>query len=1507
MNPLPNHKNRQYQSKNDENSTKTDAEIMTFGPNKEWRKAWKDIWLWSRRNRTENTLNLLIDTFNLQSPEIPEVPFRNIIDILSHDYSLELLGSWASTDPNCAELFHLVTAATIELKLNQIVFGEKAQTQTRKILPVKDFYLLRLFQRELPLHKSSAEIHWMLTMLIWLLIHAMYRAQQGIYFSSNIQNGTSYLRHLIKEISADWSSFMRLTPTSESSSSFISLNTYLIQRIPALRDIYRKKDMSFQGFLGVVKRIATNEKEEPTNYGYATLTPLYRETHVNKTLVLDEQDKEWLSCLPEFPEDDNLQENGAESGIGYVDVQVDTSESYIHQKLSAKSRLIAYSEHLSHLHWGWERPTQSELIDLNQWIKDNWQSENKELTLLTALVWIAIHTGRTLTRVLDFPIKEEPEMEWTLLPKGTALRRTPPVRSNSWLPKTPIEHHWIEPIAKFNELTLPPEIQKILSSLSHSVTENNFYLANYWKGGSKQAIEVYFNTMMTGSLNRLKSGMLANVLPQNTFEQTNNSHLALMVGGHPQLALTGAFAYGSWNCLKVHKATNEIHRCLDKTFTPVTSNVIAFGSRVNPKETLIKQAIEEATQKLIKIDKQNNPIEFHNTYVSYLMVSLWAATGTRPVIDSFESIEHFNFESGFVFVNDKACDEKRMGRLVPLPTSICHHLQGNYAKHLKLLANSLKNQNTILSHEIQLILDGKYSYRLPYLFHIKPETLDWDSITPSGIDRQELFNWQLRHNLFRQRFAKCLPDMGVDQEIVDAWLGHKDAGIDTYGDFSIRCWLDDLTSQKNKIDKAFDKLGFTDITTWGTSPCITPIDNPSFTERSFGIEQRTINRKAQHKKIVQETKLQIEGYLGERKLHDLNNDELQVLEKRSATLPNGKRHPFALLTLGVLSDLVDEVWKNQSERIQLSKRLVHLQDNLTNVKASTPLYLLLCNQLRNLFKSEYINVTPSRTSIAESRLLVVFALLFENHISYKTMLTDIYNQKNFRLVKYRKKFYLEYSEILDEDNILSPFQRHFISPKTAHLMNNLLKSKQNKTKLPNLCDRIAVIVNKYNLNLNIKEPKKIIKNLSQIIAQSNRVELPGTVAAYLAGRVRSCSLNWYDWIRLSQNKILHLPQDEANDTKEDAMDALLKRETDKYNSSVTRNTNSEQLQLQAKYFFNEIRGVLKDYTPSTRAETTKQLKKLIAHHKNRVSSAIVLVVRWIQEIVKRGKFQRGKAYAEKSPTRYFSAIAPTFEQIAYNKDLRYMDSESVTELYSDFLKATEELEGSYHADQLLSFHQYGKTEGVEEPEWDELELPNKGRMVSPGIVTETDYLKSLDIILSQQNFSDIQMRHIAFLLFLCFRFGLRSLEAIGLTRNDWVERNGYIYLLIRSNHLRVLKTEGSRRIVPMLFNLTNTEQRLITEIFSQYQSDFHNECNHSLFALPGMSINKDMEFIRHTLIMILRKVTGNPKIVNHHLRHTFSNVTGTALYHLNLKHWSRLTKANYSGPRKLDNRLRYKS
>ena len=75
----------------------------------------------------------------------------------------------------------------------------------------------------------------------------------------------------------------------------------------------------------------------------------------------------------------------------------------------------------------------------------------------------------------------------------------------------------------------------------------------------------------------------------------------------------------------------------------------------------------------------------HNAYAMYCLWLLMSATGHRPVLDPFESLDLFDLRGGWFIAADKQVRSPDEARLIPLPP-LAVEVLGLYLEHLRSLA-----------------------------------------------------------------------------------------------------------------------------------------------------------------------------------------------------------------------------------------------------------------------------------------------------------------------------------------------------------------------------------------------------------------------------------------------------------------------------------------------------------------------------------------------------------------------------------------------------------------------------------------------------------------------------------------------------------------------------------------------------------------------------------------------------------------------------------------------------
>jgi hypothetical protein len=148
----------------------------------------------------------------------------------------------------------------------------------------------------------------------------------------------------------------------------------------------------------------------------------------------------------------------------------------------------------------------------------------------------------------------------------------------------------------------------------------------------------------------------------------------------------------------------------------------------------------------------------------------------------------------------------------------------------------------------------------------------------------------------------------------------------------------------------------------------------------------------------------------------------------------------------------------------------------------------------------------------------------------------------------------------------------------------------------------------------------------------------------------------------------------------------------------------------------------------------------------------------------------------------------------------------------------------------------------------------------------------------------------AFLILLCYRFGLRSQEATGLLREDWQTYEGLIVVSVHNNILRDLKNPTSRRQVPLLFSLSKLEMEIIDQWMFLVEAVSGDDMSEGIFFKDRKSYQpRAINRITSKAIWYLKTATQNPQMTLHHARHSAANKVGLSICGLNTDNWDKLS------------------
>lgn len=1453
------------------------AKIMTPG----LAEKWVVIFDWAREKDVEDSLKLLIDCALIHEHVHR---FRTIIEAISSDNCIQTLSRWSKTSSHSYHLLKLILSFKSDpsIKENLPLFSSNKPSRLQFDSEVEFSYLACAICEMLPPKGKLEEIHFYERLRLWLLVKAMHAATYHNLQDSYLRDLFAYLRLATEKLSGKLKLINNLMGDAKGLQHFTRALEHRAKQLSTNPEPdYRPVDIKFLNTLIKV----CNDHFHPEYFDsiqpvYGLVNSLPRVTNTKNSLdeVKDSED--------ESSEEQNLvdtdEDGDAETAIA---VAVDPGQSQQLKNLTGNSVLLSTIEELQFLPWSWNRPNPVEVASLLSINEQLLHSKKEDERFLAALVWVALKTGRSYRRALDIKISEIGD-DWALNPAAQKLVRNQPLRKNSWLPKSLEEHAWIIPIVDKQEIILPATVGRILKDrLTQSPQAKS--LGQLWNENAWGGPESLFLEKFREQLPRITPGMLGNYLPQKIFTETENDKLARILASHPRTGLPPASAYSAW--------LQHEHPAVLQQFLPSNQldqqNKIAAGSRLYPLESLLRKAITEAGLALETIRQTGDLIEYHNQLTGYLYTMILAGTGARPINDLIESINQFDLENGYIYIDDKSSSKGSKGRLVALPDRLINFITKDYPHHLRVIAQAVGTEQSPLASEIYRLSEKQHSEKIPFLFFLivkDNQTMDWEPVSAAGIGKLNLFDWPLPANLFRHRLAKLLPAEGLHQEIVDGFMGHAESGSESYGDFSTRSFVADSKILRPVLNKLFNQLEFA---LPAHQPYLKLKDGVTVTipleQRAFGSVKRASERRARIENAIQAARWEIEKMLGDATIDSLNEKEIEALSKVMLLNANGMPRTDGFLRYSYLIKFISRFSEKSGKRVKLRKQYVFAE-------STTPFSELSASarskyaKLRDALSSLLSAVPESRFSKIDGALLSALIFGLENRISDSDLLKKSFLGTHFRIVRLQGQYYAEFSSSEKIESFFICVKRFPITPLCAYWMQNAKGKATGEKYLERLLpvkfeDFVSIVAENNGRATQIKKIRELIRAISEIINQANVIELPGILAGYLAGRVSSYAWGWPEFIRFQLGREYRLDYgrlvpDMPNTETMAVSDYLPATET------PAGFYSEEDLQRSAKELFRKVREALAREKGNKAAEKKrrdvlhKEISALLNQYSASVSPSCRFLVLWVKSLLYT-KLSKSSYYKTSTVARYFSALSGKFEVLAYATNLVQMDDEDITVFYNHILNLSRENDRAYVGGRLLAFHRWARGQGVEEPDWLEIEIPELGELVSPGFIFEEDYQNALLLLTRSSAQFDIYDRYSGLLLMLAYRFGLRGKEALGLLGSDVFSEDGMMVVSVSDNRYRKLKTLASRRQVPLLFELSAVEQSIIDWCFSHLDSIPGLSRNTPLFHHEGDPLPEQLQGkLKRTVISVLKQVTGNRDINLHHARHTAANRIAHALF-----------------------------
>ena len=1213
---------------------------------------------------------------------------------------------------------------------------------------------------------------------------------------------------------------------------------------------------------------------------------------------------------------------------------IDEHLNPVAQEHEARGVLLATIEDQQFLPFSTNRLNQFERACLENWWQAAIARDAPEsFRLLGAFIWIAVYTAKSVRMAAtDISFSSQCGPDWSIDPDTLTLQKLAPRHPRGWKASSATSQ-WLEPLAGQLQVQLPDEVAAIISQHGSGRLSARALLDLWPSSPAHNSPEAMFNDMCkhTPGLERVRSGMLAHVLEQGVFEATGDPVLGRLLASSSRSGLPGSCAYAAFQTAEVHRGITAAGLAPPPLF-PLNAQAqenIA-GSELSPLDPLLREEIARVGQHIGRLaaGPAENWLAHHNAVTVYMTAAILAATAIRPVSSPLESFGQVDWDEGYLFVVDKVASQRHDGRMVVLPSELVRLFQDFYLPHLRRLAASLSSQDPPLSQELQALSAGAASTVMPALFFLREDharkSLRWFEVSEVTLDSMEVFSWPLPWNLFRHRTSTSLRRLGQDPEIIDGLLGHAEGGTATYGRFSARVRLQDLEAIRPALEQLFAALQFAPPQTpgWDTTPLdfpdLTPGNSCLVEGTQFGSAARETRRAKRHADALTEAQSEILRFVGERPVDSISADEWEMLSQRMLLNDSGTPRALGSLRYEALQDWIRQRWCADGTRPRLKKRYLPALEERTLLShqaiGSRQKVAAALHALQPILEAMEL----SRTSLRECLFYGTALTVLESRVTEPPLLRDLLVAMNFRLVHFDQSYYLEYSPDLDIDSGCA-VKRYPISVAAANFLARASTTKRGldmgKSSPPvewqKLCKEIGLLAP------HINTATATISEIAQLVHQANLLEFPASLTAYLNGDLQSVGLPHRDWIRLRHGAAGDFGTFKASETESGSeifedeqgpprispdqhevhLSALVDKDTADH-SPPTGMPDPAISQEASKKLFGEVRTIFRKHAAATaggigRRNMDAALCRALDQYRGSAGRSCLLLVEWVRHLLRRST-RKGTLLRVSSVDRYFSSLSLCFLAVGFDHDLLACEEEDVTDFYLRLMDARSSIpdptESSPESGSevtrngyktlhlalqcLKDFHQtINAAFGVENPDWSEIFSDGPSLLVSAGCITELEYLRinaCLAPIPAQASVGDLQC---AFINLLMYRFGLRGMEAACLLRSDWTEpAPDCVVLMVRSNHLRRLKSPASRRQVPLLFRLTAHERSIIEQWFLVRQATpiLHDkdELFPTEFGLDGLEARRGL---LKKIGTVIQQVTRNDQLSPHHNRHTFAN------------------------------------
>lgn len=895
--------------------------------------------------------------------------------------------------------------------------------------------------------------------------------------------------------------------------------------------------------------------------------------------------------------------------------------------------------------------------------------------------------------------------------------------------------------------------------------------------------------------------------------------------------------------------------------------------------SFLKKSCRDAVEK-----KQNGLIESHNSMALYTQQILNFATEHRAVTDPFFELNAFDIRNRTVLIEDKVVSSAHRVRIAWLPPQAVSQLD-SYLSHLRSLSRYIRQENSILANQILAVTEPDYPHPIPLLFFLEETDgeLNWIHIQPSTIKARLGTAWLLPLNTNRHLLSTWLHEKGCPSEVIDAQLGHIEAGCSP---FSARSTLapkmvGDIIIPY--LESYLDEQGWSVIKGLSAPPRL-PIILPPITSKElkattlFGPEVRSINREQTLVKDVEAVLAIFKGKFFQdipKVIPDSDIDTLQ--DKIISDSPVGR----VLIRLTLFRRHLLKL-KRSGTIVKIPGRLALANKEPSCFNSNSSSDAARVDEIGNRFLS-YLSSKAGGSPSQERRIaeILIASSIFGAQSSLgfldsiATGMVGCINRIGGDLI-------VDISKSSD-----SPIRRWIPSNLSSALLLGYCKNLDLNQAAPSAdavqqnIDEILQLIEAPRLKKKLSRKKSVSPPVSEsllpLISLSRskwKFLLPGVIRAYAEGEIPCASVPLSNWLRLVTEESGSLHATSSNVPNIATCDEIQPI------SPITSDANFKQAKLSWSLIEKALSTARNDKSTGKNDERSNAKKRTIESKtlsllkdKSKTFPPIAgLMAAWIIHLCRNGTSYKPNLAAS-SVITYSRALGERLINLAYDLDFLSLSDLQIEGIYHDLLSTATEKNRGYVAKRLKEFHLFLKSAyAMPEVDWSEIidEDLLEADAVDAGIVTTKEYGEALDILLNDPNHPDIKdrFRH-ATILFFAYRFGLRTGEIIRLTVSDVILNAGEMVVYVRNSVHGETKTENGVRQLPLIGALSKVELDLVSKWLVHVETYADDDNLATLFSkISGKRDMADRSSSVRAVVEVLRLVTGDHQVRLRHLRHT---------------------------------------